>query len=220
MKSTNSTPLSITKQRSKTKTMVLTGTMAALLAIMSQISIPLPSGVPVTMQTFAVALAGFVLGPACGTAAVAIFLLGGFIGLPVFAGFTGGPGSFVSLTGGFLYGFVPMAFLCGLSTHLLRSTGKGTKNSRLPSQAHGSPMALVKPRTSQLASLLSCLPISLLGLALCHLAGIVQFSLLSGNSFSASFLLVSLPYMVKDIASIAGAFLVSLPIRLALRHAG
>ena len=51
---------------------VMTGVMAALLAVMSQISIPLPFGVPVTLQTFAVAMCGYLLGPALGTLAVAV----------------------------------------------------------------------------------------------------------------------------------------------------
>ena len=82
--------------RLRSKTIVLTGMMAAILAVLSQISIPLPSGVPITMQTFAVALAGFTLGIWQGSASVLIYLLLGLIGVPVFAGFSGGPGSFVS----------------------------------------------------------------------------------------------------------------------------
>lgn len=103
--------------RLQPKTIVLTGMMAAILAVLSQISIPLPSGVPITMQTFAVALAGFTLGAWQGSASVLIYLLLGLIGVPVFAGFSGDPGSFVGLAGGFLYGFLPMALLCGLGCH-------------------------------------------------------------------------------------------------------
>ncbi len=94
--------------------MVCTGVLAAVLAVLSQISIPLPSGVPVTLQTFAVALCGCVLGPAMGTAAVAVYLALGAVGVPVLAGFSGGFGSFVGVTGGFLWGFLLMALLCGL----------------------------------------------------------------------------------------------------------
>ena len=38
----------------------------------------------------------------------------GAVGVPVFAGFSGGIGSFVGMTGGYLWAFLPMAFLCGL----------------------------------------------------------------------------------------------------------
>lgn len=93
---------------------VMTGVMAALLAVMSQITIPLPFGIPFTLQTFAVALCGYLLGPASGTAAVGVYLVLGAVGVPVLAGFCGGLGFFAGVTGGFLWGFLPMALLCGL----------------------------------------------------------------------------------------------------------
>lgn len=95
---------------------VFVGVLAAALAVLSQISVPMPSGVPVTLQTFAVALCGCVLGPAMGTAAVGVYLTLGAVGVPVLAGFGGGFGSFLGVTGGFLWGFLPMALLCGLGS--------------------------------------------------------------------------------------------------------
>lgn len=100
--------------KSRLHRMVVAGVFAALLAVLSQISIPLPTGIPVTLQTFAVALCGFALGPGLGTAAVGVYLALGAVGIPVFAGFSGGVGSFVGMTGGYLWAFLPMAFLCGL----------------------------------------------------------------------------------------------------------
>lgn len=100
--------------KSQLQKYVMTGVCAALLAVLSQISIPLPTGIPVTLQTFAVALCSYILGPALGTLSVLVYLALGAVGLPVFAGFSGGVGSFVSLAGGYLWGFLFMAFLCGL----------------------------------------------------------------------------------------------------------
>lgn len=100
--------------KSRLHRMVVAGVFAALLAVLSQISIPLPTGIPVTLQTFAVALCGFALGPGLGIAAVGVYLALGAVGIPVFAGFSGGIGSFVGMTGGYLWAFLPMAFLCGL----------------------------------------------------------------------------------------------------------
>ena len=100
--------------KSRLHRMVVAGVFAALLAVLSQISIPLPTGIPVTLQTFAVALCGFALGPGLGAAAVGVYLALGAVGIPVFAGFSGGIGSFVGMTGGYLWAFLPMAFLCGL----------------------------------------------------------------------------------------------------------
>lgn len=100
--------------KSRLHRMVVAGVFAALLAVLSQIFIPLPTGIPVTLQTFAVALCGFALGPGLGAAAVGVYLALGAVGIPVFAGFSGGIGSFVGMTGGYLWAFLPMAFLCGL----------------------------------------------------------------------------------------------------------
>lgn len=108
----------IKEMKNSVQKTVFTGVLAALLAVLSQISIPLPSGVPITLQTFSVALCGFVLGPVMGTAAVAVYLALGAVGLPVFAGFSGGFGVFVNLTGGFLWGFLPMAFVTGVGAKL------------------------------------------------------------------------------------------------------
>lgn len=104
--------------KNKVQKIVMTGVFAALLAVLSQISIPLPSGIPVTLQTFAVAICGFVLGSRLGTLAVAVYLAVGAVGVPVFAGFSGGFGIFAGMTGGYLWGFLFMAFLCGLGAGL------------------------------------------------------------------------------------------------------
>lgn len=48
--------------REKITNIVMVGVFAAVLAVLSQISFPLPSGIPVTLQTFAVALCGYALG--------------------------------------------------------------------------------------------------------------------------------------------------------------
>jgi len=95
----------------------------ALIAILAQISIPLPLGVPMTLQTLAVPLAGILIGAKGGTIATCIYLLLGAVGVPVFAGFTGGLGSLLGMTGGFLISFPLMAWLAGWGYE------KGTKLS-------------------------------------------------------------------------------------------
>ena len=91
--------------------MVMVGVFAAVMAVLSQISIPLPTGVPITLQTFAVALCGYVLGFSMGGLSLAVYLALGAVGLPVFAGFSGGVGAFLGVTGGFLWGFFLMSLL-------------------------------------------------------------------------------------------------------------
>lgn len=66
-----------------TREMVLVGMFAAVLAVISQISLPMPTGVPITIQVFGVALVGAVLGSRLGTTATLVYVLLGAIGLPI-----------------------------------------------------------------------------------------------------------------------------------------
>ncbi|WP_272701685.1 biotin transporter BioY [Desulfovibrio sp. Fe33] len=91
-----------------------TALMAALIGAGAYLNLPI-GPVPVSLQTFFVALAGFALGPKRGALAVGLYLLAGIAGLPVFAGGKSGIGHLCGPTGGFLIGFVFYAFIAGLA---------------------------------------------------------------------------------------------------------
>lgn len=171
-----------------TKDIVCAGMFAAVLAILSQISIPIPSGVPVTMQTFAVALTGFVLAWKLGVVSTLVYILLGAVGVPVFTGFHGGVQVLVNYTGGFIWGVIVMVFLCGVAAE------KSNK---------------------AVAALLS-----LAGLAVCHLFGVIQFMFVMKRGFVESFLLASAPYIIKDIISVVLAYMIGSQIRKRLLKAG
>jgi biotin transport system substrate-specific component len=85
-----------------------------LIGLSAQVAILLPwSPVPITLQTLAVLLTGAALGAKRGAAAVALVLVEGAAGLPVFSGWTGGLAHLLGPTGGYLIGFVVAAFLSG-----------------------------------------------------------------------------------------------------------
>ncbi|QDZ15134.1 biotin transporter BioY [Humibacter ginsenosidimutans] len=90
--------------------LILGGT--AVVAVSAQISVPLWP-VPVTGQTLAVLLVGASLGAWRGPASLALYLVAGLAGLPIFAEFTGGPASVFSPSFGFIIGFIPAAALIG-----------------------------------------------------------------------------------------------------------
>lgn len=175
------------KNKMTTLSVVLVGMFAAILAVLSQISIPMPSGVPVTMQTFAVALTGCVLGWKKGTMASVIYIVLGGVGVPVFSGFAGGPGILFGKTGGFIFGFIFLALLCGLA---------------------------VVVKNKVLGGILAAC-----GLLICHVLGILQFMLLMKMSFWSSAVLVSVPYLIKDVISIVLAFVVGAILRKSLNAA-
>lgn len=103
-------------KKNKIISLVVIGVFAAVLAALSQIAIPMPSGVPITLQTYAVAFCGYVLGAKRGTVATLVYVALGAVGIPVFAGFVGGFGALIGMTGGFIWGFIPMTALCGVGT--------------------------------------------------------------------------------------------------------
>jgi len=83
------------------------------LALASQVEIPMRP-VPITLQTLAVVLTGFLLGPRFGFTATAIWLVGGAAGLPLFAGGQGGLRHLTGPTAGYLWSFPIAAAVAGL----------------------------------------------------------------------------------------------------------
>lgn len=93
---------------SHTKSLVnwlLASQFAAVLIICSKITIPL-GPIPLTGQTIAVGLIASLLTPMAGTLAILLYLLLGFIGLPVFAGSSTSLAVLLGPTGGYLWGFL------------------------------------------------------------------------------------------------------------------
>jgi biotin transport system substrate-specific component len=92
--------------------MVFASLFAALMAAGAYLAIPI-GPVPIVLQNMFVFMAGLLLGSRWGLASVAVYLLAGIVGLPVFAGGTGGIGRIFGPTGGFLLGYLPVVFLVG-----------------------------------------------------------------------------------------------------------
>lgn len=115
------------KNKVETKDICMIGVFTALIAILSWISIPMPMGIPTTLQTFAIPLAGVILGTKKGTIAVLVYVLLGVVGVPVFAGFTGGIGILFSMSGGYIWAFPLMALCAGI----------GAKKGTIPSVVIG-----------------------------------------------------------------------------------
>lgn len=174
--------------RISTKTMVTIGMFAAVLSVCSILTIPMPSGVPMTLQTFAMALCGYVLEWKKGVAVTFIYILLGAVGIPVFAGMKGGVSHLFSYTGGFIWGFLLLVICCGLS---------------------------IKQK-NRIARIF----IGIVGLAVCHLIGVLQFSLVSDTRLAVAVVTISLPYLPKDVISMIGAYAVAMPVRKALPEHG
>lgn len=107
----------------KVKQMLYCAMFAALTAILAQIKIDLPGLVPLTLQTMAIYLMSAMMKPKYAMISALVYVFMGAVGLPVFAGFTGGIGVLVGPTGGYIYSFPIMAFV--ISRILVKKNGYG-----------------------------------------------------------------------------------------------
>ncbi len=98
--------------------------MAAFTAVAAQISIPLEP-VPFTLQVLAVVLTGLLLGPRYGALAMAVYVLVGAIGVPVFASFRGGLGALFGDSGGYLLAYPLAAAIAGLASQATANAPRG-----------------------------------------------------------------------------------------------
>lgn len=178
----------------KIRNMIYIAMMTAIMGILSQVAFQSPTGVPLTLQTFAVALIAVLTGWKLGAASTALYILIGMIGVPVFAGAQAGPGVVAGPAGGFIWGFLFMVVLCGLGSSMCK--GKAVK---------GYVIGYI---------------LGFAGLAICYICGIVQFMFVADKPFAQAFVLVSAPYIIKDVVSVVLAYIVGGVIRGRLVKAG
>src|SRR5258705_7265126 len=100
-----------------TRSVGLVFTFSLLTALAAQVAIPI-GPVPITGQTFAVLLTGALLGSRLGAMAIIAYLVEGAVGLPFFAGGTGGLAHLLGPTGGYLVAFPAAAFITGAFAEL------------------------------------------------------------------------------------------------------
>lgn len=172
-----------------TQHMTLIGVMTALICVLSPLSITLPiSPVPFSLGTLALYLATYILGLKKGLLSFLLYLLLGFVGLPIFAGFTSGPSKLVGPTGGYLVGEILLVLLVGFF--------------------------LEKSKYKQSMFLVGMI----LGTLACYLFGSLWLSHLNQISLLSALSIGALPYLPFDAAKIIFAFFLAprLRSRLAL----
>lgn len=176
-----------------TREIVLIGMFAAVLTVISQISLPMPTGVPITIQLFGIALVGAVLGWKMGFLATVVYILIGAVGLPVFSNFQGGFAVLAGMTGGYILGWPVMALLSGI-----RPTWKS--------------------KTLNLAVMIL---LALAGMMFVEFTGAVQWSRLAGDqSLSAIMAYSFVAFIPKDAVLTVLAVIVGTQIRRPLVRAG
>lgn len=168
--------------------MTMTAVMAALICVAGPLSVFI-GPIPITLSNFAVYLAAAVLGSRLGTLSVALYLLIGTLGLPVFSGFTGGLQKLVGVTGGYLIGYLPGAWIGGLAVK---------PNQTAPEKKWLLPLMLA------------------LGTLVIYVIGTAWFMLQTGNPLVSALSLCVLPFLPGDTLKIIAVTLLAWPVRKAL----
>ena len=159
--------------------MAVTAVMAAVMCVLSPLSIPI-GAVPIAMANLVICFAAWLLGPKFGTLSVVIYLLIGLIGVPVFAGYSAGVSILAGPTGGYLVGYLPLAFIGGLFIE----------------KSNGNPV-------------ISGLGL-ILGDAVCYVLGTVWFMTLTGADLASALGWCVLPYLPGDVIKIALAAILTI----------
>lgn len=101
-------------RNTKVRDMALCALFAALISIGAIYAVPLPGGIPFSLQPLMAMLAGAVLGSKRGAISMMLYTLMGLVGLPVFANGTGGFGMIAKPSFGYILGFIVCAYVVGL----------------------------------------------------------------------------------------------------------
>ncbi len=166
--------------------MTLCAMFAAVLCVCSLISFPI-GVIPVSLGLFAVLLVSLILPLRSAVLAVVVYLLIGLVGVPVFAGGKAGLPVLVGVTGGYLWSYPFVSALIGALMLIVR---KRTE----------------KPVIVLILSIIICE----IGVVLCYVCGTIQFSLISGKSFSAAINVCVKPFIIVDLGKNIVASLIAL----------
>ena len=184
----------MTKHKLSLRDICMTALFAAGMAVCAMVAIPVgPGGVPITLQTFAVALAGIVLGARRGVLAAIVYIALGAVGAPVFVGFSGGFGVLAGPTGGFILSFPLMAAAAGIGSR------SGIAKTEL--EAKGT-----RPKARLAAGLF-------VGAGINYLCGALWYSLVTRNGLGAAIVNCVLPFVPADTVKFAVAAVVGRRLR-------
>lgn len=178
-----------------TQDLVLCALCAAVTCILAPLSVPLAGEVPVSLATFAVLLSGILLGAKTGGLSQVIYVLLGSVGVPVFAGWTGGLGITIGVTGGYIIGYIPMAFVAGFLYHLYGRNASG-----------------IRKYAVMFVSMF-------LATAVLYILGTAWFMIQTHMTLTASLAACVIPFLPGDLIKIIAVMLVAPPVEAALKRA-
>lgn len=178
------------------RNMVFIAVMAALICIAAPFSVPI-GPIPISLATFAIYLAGGILGTKKGTVAVVVYILLGAVGLPIFSGGEGGLQKLFGVTGGYIIGYIPCVLITGLFVDLFFRKKSTIKNKFLNwlSRAWAVPVGM------------------LLGTVVLYAFGTAWFIIARGVTFEVAMAGCVYPFIPGDLIKIACATVLTIALR-------
>lgn len=181
------------KAKLTTLAMVQIALCTALICVSAQLAIPLPIGVPFTLQVLMVMLTALILKPLYSVISLLLYVLLGVVGLPVFSGAKSGIGTILSPTGGFIIGFVLAAFFVSLL--------KGVLGRKL-----GGKLTVVR-----------CIIVTvIIGIPVMYIPGIALYMVYTGADLVSAIVTLTSVFILLDIAKCVIASLIAAPLNKAL----
>lgn len=181
--------------------LTLCAVMAAVTCVLAPISIPI-GPISITGGTLAIYLTAYLLGGVWGAASTLVYLLVGMVGLPVFSNYMGGISRLAGPTGGYLVGYLPMVLLAGVVAQWA---------------AH----RFDEERT---ASTVFMLIVQFLGMAaataVLYAFGTAWYCIQAGVDLQNALAACVFPFIPFDLAKMAVALVVCMPVRRRLGRAG
>lgn len=198
------------------KKTVMTALFAALISAGCFIHIPLPGGVPITVQDMMALLSGLLLGPVYGSAAVIIFLVLGSIGLPVFSGKGGVNIILNGPTGGFLAGYLFGAFTAGLILYFALDARAHKRRAFVSGKDE---QTSVPAKKNAAAEIMSIVTAAFSATVILFALGIARFCFLLPNKTFREVLFITLiPFIPGNLIKIAIMTLLTKKLRPVLQN--
>ncbi len=177
------------KSRMSASTIALVALMTAVLCILGPLSIPI-GPIPLSLATFVMYFSAVLLGWKKGTLSCVIYLLIGFVGLPVFSGFSAGPGKLLGPTGGYMIGYLFLVWISGWFVE------------KFPGKKGMYFLGMVT------------------GTAVCYIIGTVWLSYQAEMTFAAALMAGVVPFVIGDLLKILVAVGVALVVKKQVTKAG
>ncbi len=173
----------------RTRTLTYIALATAIICVLGPLSLSIPiSPVPISLTIFAIYIAVYSLNMKWAIVSTLLYIFIGLVGLPVFSGFSGGPGKLFGPTGGYIFGYIFVALFTGLFV------------DKWESRKYMHIIGMV------------------IGVAICYMFGTIWLARVAGMGFNAALAAGVIPFIPADIVKMILAVIAGPALRKTLRR--